>query len=133
MKEYYSPADFFKSPKYDAHIHYPAFDDLYVCKAKKANIRLLSINTNFAFPIDKQFEISQYLYQRHPQTFNFICTFDATRFASKTFAEDTIEHIKKCVAAGARGVKMWKNIGMTLKNEAGQYIMQRRLQQRLLH
>jgi len=123
MKEYYSPADFIKSPKYDAHIHHPTLDDLFIRKAKKANISLLSINTNFDFSIETQFEICQYLHQRHPQTFNFIGTFDATTFASKTFAEDAVGQIKKCMAAGARGIKIWKNIGMTLKNDTGQYIM----------
>ena len=123
MKDY-SPADFIKSPKFDAHIHYHTYNDLFVRKAKKANMRLLAINTNFGIlPIDAQFEISQFLHKRHPETFNFIGTFDATTFASKTFAEDTIGHIKKCVAAGVRGVKIWKNIGMFLKNESGQYIM----------
>ena len=124
MKDYYSPADFIKSPKYDAHIHYPAFNDLFVRKAKKANIRLLSINTDFdELPMNTQFEICQLLHQRHPQTFDFVCTFDATKFDSKTFAEDTVKHIKNCMAAGARGVKIWKNIGMTIKNEAGQFLM----------
>ena len=123
MKEYYSPADFIKSPKYDAHIHYPTYDNLFIHKAKKANISLLSINTNFDFPIDTQFEICQYLHQCYPQIFNFIGTFDATTFASKTFAEDAVGQIKKCMAAGARGIKIWKNVGMTLKNESGQYIM----------
>ena len=124
MNEYYSSADFFKSPKYDAHAHYHTFNDLFVRKAKKANLHILTINTNFdILSIDTQFEISQLLHQRHPKTFNFIGTFDATAFASETFAKDAIVQIKKCMAAGARGVKIWKNIGMTLKNEDGQYIM----------
>ena len=124
MKEYYSSADFIKSPKYDAHIHYHTFDDLYVRKAKKANISLLSINTDFNYhPLDSQFEISQFFHQRYPQSFNFIGTFDASAFSSKTFAEDAVAQIKKCMAAGARGVKIWKNIGMVLKNDAGQFIM----------
>ena len=124
IREYYSPADFAKSLKYDAHVHYHTFSDLFVCKAKKANIRLLSINTNFDFlPIDTQFEICQHIRKHHPQTFDFLGTFDATKFASKTFEEDTIGQIKKCMAAGARGIKIWKNIGMTLTNEAGQMIM----------
>jgi len=123
MNEFYLPKDFNKSPKYDAHIHYSTFDDLFVRKAAKANIRLISINTNFNFSIDRQFEICQFIHQRHPQTFNFLCTFDATTFTSKTFAEDSVGQIKKCMAAGARGVKIWKNIGMILKNKEGQYIM----------
>ena len=39
-KEYYSPADFNKSPKYDAHLHYHTFDDVFLRKAKKVNIHL---------------------------------------------------------------------------------------------
>ena len=124
MKEYYSSKDFIKLPKYDSHIHYHTFDDLFVRKAKKANISLLSINTDFDFlPIDTQFEISKFIHKRYPQTFNFLGTFDATTFASKTFSEDAIEHIKECMAAGAKGIKIWKNIGMTLKNETEQYVM----------
>ena len=124
MKEYYTSEDFIKSPKYDAHIHYHTFDDLYVRKAKKNNINLLAINTDFdILPIDTQFEISQFLHQRYPQSFDFMCTFNASTFLSKTFAEDAIEQIKKSMAAGAKGVKIWKNIGMLLKNDAGQFIM----------
>ena len=124
MKKYYSPVDFNKSPKYDAHIHYHSFDDLFIRKAKKINMRLLSINTDFGFlPIETQFEISQFHHQRYPQTFNFLGSFDVSTFASKTFTEDTVVHIKNCMAAGAKGIKIWKNIGMSLKNDAGQYIM----------
>ena len=123
-KEYYLPADFIESPKYDAHLHYHTFSDIYARKAAKANIRLITINTSLdSPPVKTQFEIAQLLHQRYPQTFDFICTFDATQFASKTFAEDTIRHLKNCMVAGARGVKIWKNIGMSLKNEAGQYMM----------
>ncbi len=123
-KDYYSPADFIKSPKYDAHIHYHILDDLFVRKAKNANIHLLTINTNLDFfPLKTQFEIAQIHHQHYPQTFNFLSTFDATTFASKTFAEDALGFIKNCMEAGARGVKIWKNIGMFLKNEAGQYVM----------
>ncbi|MCL2328085.1 MAG: amidohydrolase [Bacteroidetes bacterium] len=124
MKEYYLPTDFIKAPKYDAHTHYHTFNDVCVRKAKKANMNLLSINTNFdILPIDAQLEISQVLHKRHPETFNFLGTFNAVTFASETFAEDAIEHITKCMTAGARGIKIWKNIGMTLKNEAGTYVM----------
>jgi len=124
MKEYYSSADFTNSPKYDAHIHYHTFDDLFVRKAKKANINLLAINTDFnLLPINTQFEISQFLHRRYPQSFDFIGTFDASTFAAKTFAEDVVAQIKKYMAAGARGIKIWKNIGMILKNDAEQFVM----------
>ena len=124
MKEYYSSADFIKSPKFDAHIHYHTFDDLFIRKATKANLNLLTINTDFDYlSINKQFEIGQSLHKEYPESFNFLGTFDASAFASKTFAEDSIRQIKKCIEAGAGGIKIWKNMGMALKNEAGQYVM----------
>lgn len=124
MSEYYLPEDFVQAPKYNAHMHYMTYNGLYARKAKKTNIHLITINTDFdVISRDAQFEISQIFHQRYPQNFDFICTFDASAFASKTFAEDAIEHIKKHMLDGARGVKIWKNIGMSLKDEAGQYIM----------
>ena len=124
MKEYYSPSDFIKSPKYNAHIHYHTFDDLFLRKAKRINMSLLTINTDLnLLPIDTQFEVSQSLHERHPESFNYLCTFDSTAFASEEFAENTIKHIKNCMEAGAKGVKIWKNIGMLLKNERGEYVM----------
>ena len=123
-KDYYSPSDFIRTQKYDAHMHYHTFNDLFVRKTKNANIHLFTINTNLdSLSIDSQFEIAQFLHQRHTKTFNFLCTFDATLFSKKSFAEDAIEQIKKSMTAGAKGVKIWKNIGMSLKNEDGQYIM----------
>ena len=123
-EKYFLPVDFIKYPKYDAHVHYHAFDDIVVRLAKKANIHLIAINTNFDFlDLDTQVEISKILHQRHPQSFDFIGAFDASAFASKTFTDDAIAQIKNCMAAGARGIKIWKNIGMHLKNEAGQYLM----------
>jgi hypothetical protein len=124
MEEYYSPADFIRSPKYDAHIHYHTSDDLLVRSAVGVNLHLLTINTDFdVLPIRRQFEIAQSLHRRHPQAFNFIGTFDASAFASPTFAKDTIRQIEHCVKAGAGGIKIWKNVGMSLQTEAGQYLM----------
>ena len=121
---FYLPADFIKLPKYDAHMHYHTFSDLFVRKAKKNNIQLITINTSLDSPLlNTQFEIAQFHHLHHPKTFDFIGTFDAAQFSLKTFAEDTIKQIKKCMAAGSRGVKIWKNIGMALKKEDGQYIM----------
>ena len=51
-KEYYSPADFDKSPKYDAHLYYHTFDDVFRRKAKRLMFILL-INTVLDSPIDK--------------------------------------------------------------------------------
>ena len=124
MMEYYSLDDFRKLPKFDAHLHYHTYYDLFIRHAKKANMRLMSINTNFDFvSMDKQHEIAQHFHQRYPYFFDYIGTFDASSFASKTFVHDTVEQIKKCMTAGARGIKIWKNIGMKIKNEAGEYLM----------
>jgi hypothetical protein len=119
----YSPEDFISAPKFDAHLHYHTFNDTFVKKAKKINLRLLSVNTDFDFSIEKQQDICQDLKKKYPNDFDFITTFNAESFSSETFSVDSIAQIKKGMAVGARGVKIWKNIGMQVKNADGEYIM----------
>jgi predicted TIM-barrel fold metal-dependent hydrolase len=74
-------------------------------------------------PIDLQLEISTELKKKYPTEFDFLGTIDLATFGSATFADETVARIKKCVDAGAKGIKIWKNIGMELKDASGNYVM----------
>jgi len=50
-------------------------------------------------------------------------TFDHSAFAAPDFAARTIQQLNENFAAGAVAVKIWKNIGMELKNPEGKYVM----------
>jgi predicted TIM-barrel fold metal-dependent hydrolase len=50
-------------------------------------------------------------------------TFDPYKFGSASFSTDAIQQIDRDFARGAVAVKIWKNIGMEIKDSSGQYIM----------
>lgn len=50
-------------------------------------------------------------------------TFDPFRFIDTNFSQQTIAALNQDFANGAVAAKIWKNIGMELKNPSGQYVM----------
>jgi predicted TIM-barrel fold metal-dependent hydrolase len=50
-------------------------------------------------------------------------TFDPYKFADPSFSADAIKQIDRDFAQGAVAVKIWKNIGMEIKNPDGKFIM----------
>lgn len=50
-------------------------------------------------------------------------TFDPFQFSSANFAQDAIRQLDRDFAWGAVAVKIWKNIGMELKDPSGRFVM----------
>jgi hypothetical protein len=50
-------------------------------------------------------------------------TFDAFLFNKPDFAQKTIDALNRDFARGAVAIKIWKNVGMEIKNATGQYIL----------
>jgi predicted TIM-barrel fold metal-dependent hydrolase len=50
-------------------------------------------------------------------------TFDPFKFSDPAFAEEAMQQLKADFADGAVAVKVWKNIGMELKNSKGAFVM----------
>jgi len=56
---------------------------------------------------------------------NYIITFgnvDLTRFAERSFDEYVYSSIKRQVSLGMRGLKFWKTLGLSLKDDEGRYL-----------
>ena len=122
-EEYYSTGYFRKVPKIDAHFHYLTFDTRYMKFASDNNFRLLCPNWDGEYSIDDQMKISVSVKHDFPDKFAFFGTFSVDSFGSPDFAEKTISRIKDCMKSGASGIKIWKNIGMVLKDHNGRYVM----------
>jgi predicted TIM-barrel fold metal-dependent hydrolase len=60
---------------------------------------------------------------RLPQRFAWCTTFDLPGFDDPYYAERVIAGIEKDYADGAVGVKVWKSVGMDLKDRAGEFVM----------
>jgi predicted TIM-barrel fold metal-dependent hydrolase len=121
--EYYSAGDFEKTPKIDAHFHYLTMDPGYMKFASSLNIKLLNPNWDGEYSIDEQLKISVSIRQLFPHDFAFFGTFSVDSFGKPGFAAATTERIDYCLRAGASGIKIWKNIGMVLKDHNGKFIM----------
>lgn len=120
---YYTVRDFEKVPKIDVHFHYSSPDARFVNYADSLNFRLLSPNVDAGKSIDSQLQITSLLRQWFPDQFAFFGTFKVDSFEQVGFAEKTIARINKCMNAGASGIKIWKNIGMVLKDRTGRFVM----------
>jgi len=123
--DYYSAADFMEAPKMDSHVHYNTFDDSFLLYANSLGMHIVSVNTDAgeSFNIDEQFEIAVTLRKQHPGVFDFLGTFSVDSFGKDGFTDQIIARIEQCMNAGAKGIKIWKNIGMDLKDAQGYYVM----------
>lgn len=120
---YYTVADFEKAPKTDVHFHYNTLDVRYLKYAGSLNFRLISPNVDTEMPIDEQLKITTTIRHQYPEKFAFFGTFSVDSFGKTGFAESTIARIDECMKAGACGIKIWKNIGMVLKDPSGHNVM----------
>lgn len=121
--KYYIASDFERVPKTDIHFHYNTSDRRYLELISRLNVRLVSPNVDSRISIDEQLKTAQSYRKSNPERFAFFGTFSVDSFGTAGFAENTITRINECMKAGASGIKIWKNIGMVLKDKKGQYVM----------
>lgn len=109
----------------DAHVHLNSTSPEKMEVALKHNARFLSINTNIPFfvSIEEQEKIIHQLQDRYPGRLQYITSFDFRDWGKPDFAELAIRQIKRGLAQGAVGVKIWKDVGFELHDEQGRFVM----------
>ena len=123
---YYGPEDFYSVDKYDMHVHYNTHQHQLLEQAKKDNFRLFSINTNVVpdfEPVAKQQEYATHALQSYPERFDYSTAFTLDNWHSKDWQQQTLDYLKESFNKGAVGVKVWKNIGMELRDKDGSFVM----------
>jgi predicted TIM-barrel fold metal-dependent hydrolase len=121
----YDRTDFEMVRKIDAHVHANEEGHEFLDIARKDGFELLSINVDYPDfpPLDVQARVAHALRAADPRRFHFATTFSMKGFGSPGWAEETIRSIDSERHQGAVAVKVWKNIGMVEKDEAGRFIM----------
>src|SRR5690606_34956149 len=94
-------------------------------QAKKDNFGLLNVSvyTQSGTPPEEQEAFSVSLLERFPGTVAFATAFSLENFHSPEWEEETITFLGNSFSKGAIAVKVWKNIGMELKDEEGHLVM----------
>lgn len=123
--EYYTLADFPKVVKYNTHVHYRVFDSTFVEQGRKDNFKFITVNVNSGKnnPIEKQQEVAVELVKAFPDRIGYATTFSVEGFNEPGWQEKTIAYLQDSYNKGARSVKIWKNVGLELKDANGKFVM----------
>jgi hypothetical protein len=121
----YALADFDKVPKIDTHMHLHNPESGFVEAARRLDFRLLTINVDYPDfpPLDEQFRVAVALHAVFPATVAFAGTFPVVDFESPGWVERTERRIDAAMQAGAVGIKVWKNVGMSQRDATGRLVM----------
>ena len=122
---YYSPAQFDQVKKIDAHVHINHDTPVFINEAQRHNFSLLTVNVDYpAFPaLPVQEKIALQARSEYPHAVAFAATFLMAGWDDSSWPDRTIGHIDSLLAAGACGIKVWKNIGMDFRNRDGALVM----------
>jgi predicted TIM-barrel fold metal-dependent hydrolase len=122
---YYSKRDFRRLEKIDAHMHVHGPADRLMAEAIADHFRILTINVDAPDypPIRDQQLGAVSLRKRYPGRVAFAATFSVKGFQNPGWSQGVLQDLEAAVAQGAVGVKIWKNIGMQLRDVDGSYVM----------
>jgi predicted TIM-barrel fold metal-dependent hydrolase len=122
---FYAVSDFQRVEKIDAHVHIHGAADRFMAQAIRDNFRILTINVDYPdFPtIPEQEHAAVSLQHRYPGRVAFAAAFSVQNFGAPEWTAGALQQIESALKEGAVGVKIWKNIGMALKDADGRYVM----------
>lgn len=112
----------------DVHVHVFKSDPALQQLLEQLNLKLLNILVmDDTLPYRKQLQpqVNDALaLVRSSHGHIALCTtFDPYKLESPSFAADAIQQIDRDFANGALAVKVWKNIGMEIKDNKGRYVL----------
>jgi predicted TIM-barrel fold metal-dependent hydrolase len=116
-------ADIRAIAKIDVHSHYRIDDPELIAALAAWNARAVLVTvTGSDRKIDEKWRDHLALRDAHPERFFLVATFDPFRLEEPDFIPSTIARLREQIAAGAKGVKVWKDIGMEQKDAQGRYV-----------
>jgi hypothetical protein len=112
----------------DVHVHVFKTDPAFLKMLDRLNLKLLNIlvmddTLSYRKQLQPQIDDALALMQTSHGLIGLCTTFDPYKIESAAFAADAIKQMDRDFAHGAVAVKVWKNIGMEIKDGIGQYVM----------
>ncbi|AHM63039.1 amidohydrolase [Flammeovirgaceae bacterium 311] len=123
---YYSMDDFGSIKKYDTHVHIrEETDTLFIQQAQQDNFVLLNINVNSSTgkPVHEQQAFALKQIKAYPNQIAYATTISLKNWNSENWEKETLDYLKDSFSKGAVAVKLWKNIGLELKDTNGEFVM----------
>jgi hypothetical protein len=112
-------------PFIDAHVHLNTLSSEKMDLARRMNARFLSINTDVPefISISDQFAVTHELQDRYPGMVRFILTVSFADWQSPDWLNKTVAKIEDGLQKGAVGIKIWKNVGMDIRDHEDKFLM----------
>ena len=123
---YYTVDDFKSVKKFDAHVHVNTDQAAFIKQAEEDNFRLLTINwddVNDPPPMEVQQKFAIQQLKAFPGRIAYATTFSIRNFNNDDWQEQTIAWLKNSFSQGAIAVKIYKVIGMSLRDKNGKLVM----------
>ncbi len=123
---YYTVDDFKSVKKIDAHEHITRdIDTAFINQAAKDNFQLLTIAiyTFNGMPVREQEDFALKQIKAYPGRLQFATAFSLKNFNDDDWAQLAIDSLKESFKRGAIAVKVWKNVGMELRDKDSNLVM----------
>jgi predicted TIM-barrel fold metal-dependent hydrolase len=124
---YYSEKDFQSVLKIDSHFHINSESGFSEDQAVNDNFRLMSIVVDHSdsLAISDQLKFVHSSVKRYPGKVFYATSFyfDTAGWQTDEWSRKVISQLERDISNGAVSVKLWKNIGMTVRNKDGKFIM----------
>jgi predicted TIM-barrel fold metal-dependent hydrolase len=125
--KYYTEKDFQAVPKIDSHVHIGSDDGIFEDQAASDNFLLITLNVDHgdSASLSKQYNIALHSAQKHPDRVFFAPAFlfDTAGWGTDEWSKKVISQLDREFTEGVVSVKIWKNIGMTVRDRNGKFIM----------
>jgi len=112
----------------DAHVHVFKTDPAFQAMLEKLNLKLINIlvmddTLSYRRELQPQIDDAWKLIRSSEGHVKLCTTFNPYKFNDQTFPKEAIRQIERDFKNGAIAVKIWKNMGMEIKDAKGNYIM----------
>lgn len=125
--QYYDEKDFSAVPKVDSHVHIGSDRGYFEEVARNDNFILITLNVDHSdsAQIEGQLKYALNSVKKYPGKVFYGSTFlfDTAGWKSDKWSSKVISYLNHTIADGIVTVKMWKNIGMTVRDRSGKFIM----------
>lgn len=125
--KYYSMDDYPDVLKVDSHMHIGSRNGSFGEIATKDNFILITLNVDHSdsAAIQKQLDYALCSVNQFPGRIFYAATFlfDTAGWGTPAWSNKVISSLKNSLSGGAVSVKIWKNIGMTVRDRTGKFIM----------
>jgi len=123
---FYSSGDFTAIKKTDAHVHVQVTDSSFIRQAIEDNVNLFSIDyddVNEPPPMEAQEKYALALQKSFPDRFQYATTISVRKFNDDDWTTQSVSYIRNSLSNGAKAVKIYKVIGMSLRDKQDNLVM----------